>query len=105
MRKHGRHSEGFHDWIQEQTPPALIVLTCTALHHVLMEWQRNGGLAPTKVESDDFEIRRKRPEWEYYFNRNNDGGKCGFHNIWNFSNILQRLTLISSIFGTISRLH
>ncbi|KAF8539494.1 hypothetical protein BDD12DRAFT_882271 [Trichophaea hybrida] len=37
------------------------------------EWQRNGGSAPTKVDSDDFEIRWKRPEWEYYFNRDNDG--------------------------------
>lgn len=53
----------------------LIVLACTALHHALKEWKRNGGTPPAKVE-DDEDNTKKRPHWEYYFNRENDGGKC-----------------------------
>ena len=81
--------------IREQAPPALSVLTYMALHHALTEWQRNGGSAPTKVDSNDFEIGWKRPKWGYYFNRDNDGGKYGLYSACNCSNNLQRLTPIS----------
>lgn len=62
--------------MREHTPPALIVLTCTVLYHALKEWQRNGGTPPVKLDDDESDpSSRKKPEWEYYFNRDNDGGK------------------------------
>ena len=74
-RKRGKLAQGFHNWVREETPPVLIVLACMALYHALKEWKRNGGTPPTKVE-DDEDNTKKRPRWEYYFNRENDGGKC-----------------------------
>ena len=54
-------------------PVVLVVLTCTALYHALKEWEKNGAAPPQKPETVEAGGRR-REEWEYYFNRLNDGG-------------------------------
>lgn len=54
-------------------PVVLVVLTCTALYHALKEWEKNKAAPPQKPETIE-SSGRKREEWEYYFNRLNDGG-------------------------------
>ena len=57
----------------EKVPAVLVVLTCTVLYHALKEWEKNGGTAPAQ-KSDISDSSGKR-DWEYFFNRMNDGGK------------------------------
>ncbi len=68
-RRRSHFAQGGHQWMQQELPPALIVLVCTALHHALEEWPRNGGIPPVK------ELQRTA-QWEYFFNRAHDGGWC-----------------------------
>lgn len=58
-------------------PAVLVVLTCTAFYHALKEWEKNGGVPPQKPDASTVEAvgGRKREEWEYYYNRLNDGGE------------------------------
>ena len=51
----------------------LVVLICTALYHALKEWEKNGAVPPQKPDIIDAG-RRKREDWEYFFNRLNDEG-------------------------------
>ena len=75
QRKRGRHAEGFHHWMREKVPAVLVILTCTALHHALKEWEKNGGSPPQKSDAVEATRGKKKEEWEYYFNRLNDGGE------------------------------
>ena len=54
-------------------PVVLVVLTCTALYYALKEWAKNGAVPPQKLDIIDAD-GRKRGDWEYFFNRLNDGG-------------------------------
>ena len=62
--------------MREKVPAVLVVLTCTALYHALREWEKNGGAPPQKPLVDTVEAAggARREEWEYHFNRLNDGG-------------------------------
>jgi hypothetical protein len=50
----------------------LIIFTCTALPHALMEWQKNKGVHPKASMS---KLKEDRPDCSNYFNYQNDGGK------------------------------
>jgi hypothetical protein len=53
-------------------PSALIMFTCTALRHALLEWQKNNGVHPKASKS---KLNADRPDRSNYFNHKNDGGK------------------------------
>ena len=53
-------------------PSPLIMFTCTALHHALLEWQKNKGVHPKASKS---KLKANRPDRSNYFNHKNDGGK------------------------------
>ena len=53
-------------------PSPLIMFTCTALHHALLEWQRNLGFLPKATRS---KLKADRPNRSNYFYYRNDGGK------------------------------
>jgi len=53
-------------------PSPLIMFTCTALRHALLEWQKNKGVHPKASKS---KLRADRPDRSNYFNCKNDGGK------------------------------
>jgi len=53
-------------------PSPLIMFTCTALRHALLEWQKNKGVHPKASKS---KLKADRPDCSNYFNYMNDGGK------------------------------
>jgi len=53
-------------------PSPLIMFTCTALHHALLEWQKNKGV---HLKASKSKLKADRPDRSNYFNHNNDGGK------------------------------
>jgi len=53
-------------------PSPLIMFTCTALRHALLEWQKNKGVHPKASKS---KLNADRPDRSNYFNYKNDGGK------------------------------
>jgi len=53
-------------------PSPLIMFTCTALRHALLEWQKNKGVHPKASKS---KLRVDRPDRSNYFKCKNDGGK------------------------------
>ena len=53
-------------------PSPLIMFTCTALRHALLEWQKNKGVHPKASKS---KLKADRPDLSNYFNYKNDGGK------------------------------
>jgi len=53
-------------------PSPLIMFTCTALRHALLEWQKNKGIYPKAFKS---KLKADRPDHSNYFNHKNDGGK------------------------------
>jgi hypothetical protein len=53
-------------------PSPLIMFTCTALRHALLEWQKNKGVHPRASKS---KLKADRPDRSNYFNHKNDGGK------------------------------
>jgi len=59
-------------------PLPLIMFTCTALCHALLEWHKNKGVHPKASKS---KLKVDRPDRSNYFNYNNDGGQnascCG----------------------------
>jgi len=56
-------------------PSPLIMFTCTALRHALLEWQKNKGVDPKASKSKP---NADRPERSNYYNHKNDGGKIAF---------------------------
>jgi hypothetical protein len=59
----------------EKVPAVLVVLTCTVFYHALKEWEKNGGAPQQKPDTCDFGGKKRPGEWEYFFNRLNDGGE------------------------------
>jgi hypothetical protein len=53
-------------------PSPLIMFTCTALRHALLEGQKNKGVHPKASKS---KLSADRPDRSNYFNHMNDGGK------------------------------
>jgi len=53
-------------------PSPLIMFTCTALRHALLEWQKNKGVYPKASKS---KLKADRPDHSNYFNYKNDIGK------------------------------
>ena len=54
-------------------PVVLVVLPYIAFYHALKELKKNKAAPPQKPDTIT-SSGRKRDEWEYYFNRLNDGG-------------------------------
>jgi hypothetical protein len=50
----------------------LIMFTCTALHHALLEWQRNKGI---HLKASKEKLLADRPDRSNYFKSKNDAGK------------------------------
>jgi len=71
-----KYADGFHnsmiDHKDGHIPLPLIMFTCTALHHALLEWQKNKGVHPKASKS---KLKADRPDRSNYFNYKNDGGK------------------------------
>jgi len=53
-------------------PSPLIMFTCTALRHALLQWQKNTGVHPKASKS---KLKAARPDRSNYFNHQNGGGK------------------------------
>jgi hypothetical protein len=53
-------------------PLPLIMFTCTALRHALLEWQQNKGVHPKASKS---KLTGDRPHRTNYSNHENDDGK------------------------------
>ena len=53
-------------------PSPLIMFTCTALRHALLEWLKNKGVQPKASKP---KLKADRPDRLNYFNCKNDGGK------------------------------
>ena len=53
-------------------PSPLIMFTCTALRHALLEWQKNKGVHPKASKS---KLKADRRDHSHYFNHKNDGAK------------------------------
>jgi hypothetical protein len=52
-------------------PSPLIMFTCTALRHALLEWQKNKGV---HLKASNSKLKADRPDRSNYFNCKNDGG-------------------------------
>jgi hypothetical protein len=77
----GKYADGFYNSMIDDKdghiPSPLIMFTCTALPHALLEWQKNKGVHPKASKS---KLKVDRPDRSNYFNCKNDGGKivsCG----------------------------
>jgi len=72
----GKYADGFYNSMindkDGNIPSPLIMFTCTALRHALLEWQKNKGVHPKASES---KVKADRPDRSDYFNQKNDGGK------------------------------
>jgi len=72
----GKYADGFYNsMINNQDghiPSPLIMFTCTALRHALLEWQKNKGVHPKASKS---KLNADRPDCSNYFNHKNDGVK------------------------------
>jgi hypothetical protein len=53
-------------------PSPLIMFTCTALRHALLQWQKNKGVHSKASKS---KLKADRPDRSNYFNHKNDHGK------------------------------
>jgi hypothetical protein len=53
-------------------PSPLIMFTCTALRHALLEWKKNKGVRPKASKS---KLNIDRPDRSNHFNHKNDRGK------------------------------
>jgi hypothetical protein len=53
-------------------PSPLIMFTCTALRHALLEWQKNKGV---HLKASKSKLKADRPDHLNYFNCKKDGGK------------------------------
>jgi len=72
----GKYADGFYNFMindkDGHIPSPLIMFTCTALRHALLEWQKNKGVHPKASNSN---LKVDRPDRSNYFNHKNDGGK------------------------------
>jgi len=72
----GKYGDGVHHSLIEckdgRIPSPLIMFTCTALRHAILEWQRNKGVHSKASKS---KLKADRPDRSNYFNHKDDGGK------------------------------
>jgi len=72
----GKYADGFYNSLIDDKdghiPSPLIMFTCTALRHALLEWQKNKGVHPKASKS---KLKAGRPDDLNYFNCKNAGGK------------------------------
>jgi len=52
-------------------PSPLIIITCTALLHALLEWPKNIGV---HLKASKSNLKADRPDCSNYFKNHNDGG-------------------------------
>jgi hypothetical protein len=71
----GEYADGLHNSMIDNKyghiPWPLIMFTCTALRHALLEWQKNKGVHPKASKS---KLNTDRPDCSNYFNYKNDAG-------------------------------
>jgi len=72
----GKYAGGFYNSMitnmDGHIPSPLIMFTCTALRHALLEWQKNKGVHPKASKS---RLKADRPDPSNYFNYKNDRSK------------------------------
>jgi hypothetical protein len=72
----GKYADGFYDAMIDDKdghiPSPLIMSTCTALRHAILEWQKNKGVHPKASKS---KLNADRPDRSNYFTCKNDAGK------------------------------
>jgi hypothetical protein len=75
----GKYTDGFYNSMiddkDSHIPSPLIMFTCTALRHALLEWQMNKGVHPKASKSKQ---KADRPDRSNYFNYKNDCGKIAY---------------------------
>jgi hypothetical protein len=78
VNNRGMYADGFYNSLihdkDGHIPSPLLMFTCTALGHALLECQKNQGVHPKASKS---KLKVERPDRSNYFNHNNDGGKIG----------------------------
>jgi hypothetical protein len=85
-------------------PSPLIMFTCTALRHALLEWQKNKGVHPKASKS---KLKADRPDHSNYFNYKNDGGKitssCSAtgHRLLTLPSVVDTYTLLMNTWNTL----
>jgi len=74
--KCGKYADRFYNSMIDDKdghiPSPLIMFTCTALRHALLEWQKNKGV---HLKASKSKLKADRPDCSNYFNYKNDGGK------------------------------
>jgi len=72
----GKYADGFYNSMIDSKdghiPSPLSMVTCTALHYALVEWQKNKGVHPKTSKS---KLTEDRPDCSNSINYKNDGGK------------------------------
>jgi hypothetical protein len=75
VNNRGRYADRFYnsmiDYKDSHIPSPLIMVTCTVLHHALMEWQKNKGV---HLKGSISKLKADRPDRSNYFNYKNDCG-------------------------------
>jgi len=75
----GKYADGFYNSMINDMgghiPSLLIILSCAALRHAILEWQKNKGVHPKGSKS---KLKADRPDRSNYFNHKNNGGKNAF---------------------------
>jgi hypothetical protein len=65
----GKYGDGFYNSMIDDKdghiPSPLIMFTCTALRHALLEWQKNKGVDPKASKS---KLKADRPDCSNHFN-------------------------------------
>jgi hypothetical protein len=73
---HGMYADGFYNSMIDDNaghiPSPLIMFTCTALRHTLLEWQKNKSVQPKASKS---KVKADRPDHSNNSNCKNDGHK------------------------------
>jgi len=76
VNNRGKYANGYYNSLindkDGHIPSPLIMFTCTALRHALLEWQKNKGVHPKAAKS---QLKADRPDHSNYFNYKNDAGK------------------------------
>jgi len=72
----GKYVTGFYNSMindmDGHIPLPLIIFTCTALHHALLEWQKNTGVHP---KASKWKLKVDRSDRSNCFNSKNESGK------------------------------
>jgi hypothetical protein len=71
----GKYADGFYNCMIDDKdghiPSPLLMFTCPALCHALLEWQKNKGV---HLKASKSKLKADRPHRSNYFNCKNDGG-------------------------------